>query len=376
MFLHNFKYEFLRILREKEIIFWMMCFPIILGTLFKVAFGNLNEEEKMYNAIPVCIVDTAQDAVFSTVMDSLSEGDTPLFEAEFITEDEALEKLEEGDICGIIYTGEKLSLSVASNSLKVSILQSFVQQYEIQRAIITDIALNNPEKLSDVTQALSADINAAEKVSVSEGNMDPYAQYFFNLIAMVALFGTTVGLEAATRNQGNLSAIGARKCVSPTHKLKSITATLFAGYFVQLICVALSTTFILYVLKIDMGDNIPMLYLSGAIGTFTGVTLGFFIGSIGTASENMKMGILTGATMFCCFLSGLMVGNMKAVVEKTAPVVNRLNPAALISDLFYCLTVYDDYTRYIKAAVSLIIMGIVFAAAGFMLTRRKKYASI
>ncbi len=376
MFLHNFKYEFLRILREKEIIFWMMCFPIILGTLFKVAFGNLNEEEKMYNAIPVCIVDTAQDAVFSTVMDSLSEGDTPLFEAEFITEDEALEKLEEGDICGIIYTGEKLSLSVASNSLKVSILQSFVQQYEIQRAVITDIALNNPERLSDVTQALSADINAAEKVSVSEGNMDPYAQYFFNLIAMVALFGTTVGLEAATRNQGNLSAIGARKCVSPTHKLKSIIATLLAGYFVQLICVALSTTYILYVLKIDMGDNIPMLYLSGAIGTFTGVTLGFLIGSVGTASENMKMGILTGATMFCCFLSGLMVGTMKAVVEKTAPVVNRLNPAALISDLFYCLTVYDDYTRYIKAAVSLIIMGIVFAAAGFMLTRRKKYASI
>lgn len=376
MFLHNFKYEFLRILRQKEIIFWMICFPVILGTLFKIAFGNLYEKDEVFSAIPVSVVQTQEDEVFREVMDELSSGDSPLFKVEYISADDALKKLEDGDTDGIIYAGEKLSLSVASNGLKMSIIQSFIEEYETQKAVITDIAMNNPEKLNDTIESFASEINAIEKEPLTSGNMDPYVQYFFNLIAMVALFGTTVGLEAATSNQGNLSAIGARKCVSPTHKLKSIFATLLAGYLVQLLCVILSTSYILFVLKVDMGDRIGMIYLSGALGTLAGVGLGFFIGSIGGFNENTKMGVAMTFTMLCCFLSGLMVGTMKAIIALKAPLVNKINPAAVISDLFYCLTVYEDYTRYTEKALTLIIMGIVFTVGGFLLTRRKKYASI
>ena len=41
MFLHNLKYEFLQNIRQKELIGWMMLFPIVLATLFYVAFGNI-----------------------------------------------------------------------------------------------------------------------------------------------------------------------------------------------------------------------------------------------------------------------------------------------------------------------------------------------
>lgn len=125
-----------------------------------------------------------------------------------------------------------------------------------------------------------------------------------------------------------------------------------------------------------MGGNIPMIYLSGAIGAFAGISIGFFIGSVGRMSENVKGAIATSVSMFCCFLSGLMVGNMKSIVEEKCPIVNRLNPAALTSDLFYCLTIYDDYTRYIEKAVSLIIISLVFITGGFLLTRRKTYENL
>lgn len=376
MFRQIFKYEFINTIRQKELIFWMMCFPIILGTFFNLAFGNIYEKNEIFTEIPVAVAETKEDSVFREVLDELSTGDSPLFKVQYTDMEEAEELLKNEDIKGIICVDDELSLSVAGNGLEQSIIKSFLEQYEAQKTIITDTAVNNPDKLQDVITALSADINCIETKELSGGNMDEYVQYFQNLIAMVGMFGTMVGLFAATSNEANLSAIGARKCVAPTHKLKSIVANLLAAFCAQIICVFISITYIVFILKIDMGDKIPMIYLSGASGSLLGVSLGFLIGSIGRMSEGVKVGISTSFSMFCCFLSGLMVGNMKAVINQHCPIVNKINPAAVISDLFYCLAVYDDYSRYMEKMVTLLIMSAVFITGGFLLTRRKKYASI
>lgn len=193
---------------------------------------------------------------------------------------------------------------------------------------------------------------------------------------MAAFFGSISGLYIAINNQGNLSAIAARKCISPTNKLTSITASLLASFVAQVVCVSIGITYILFILKVDMGDKIPMVYLSGAVGSLTGVTMGFFIGSFGRLNQNVKMAISMSVTMLSCFLSGLMIGNMKSVIEMYVPIVNRINPAALISDLFYCLNIYNDYRRYTEKFVTLLILSVVFTIGGFLLTRRKKYASL
>ncbi len=376
MFRQIFKYEFINTIRQKELIFWMMCFPIILGTFFNLAFGSLYEKNEIFTEIPVAVAEVKEDSVFREVLDELSSGESPLFTVQYTDMEKAEELLKNEDIKGIICVDDELSLSVAGNGLEQSIIKSFLEQYEAQKTIITDTAVNNPDKLQDVITALSADINCIETKELSGGNMDEYVQYFQNLIAMVGMFGTMVGLFAATSNEANLSAIGARKCVAPTHKLKSIVANLLAAFCAQIICVFISITYIVFILKIDMGDKIPMIYLSGASGSLLGVSLGFLIGSIGRMSEGVKVGISTSFSMFCCFLSGLMVGNMKAVINQHCPIVNKINPAAVISDLFYCLAVYDDYSRYMEKMVTLLIMSAVFITGGFLLTRRKKYASI
>lgn len=376
MFRHIFKYEFINIIRQKEIIFWLICFPIILGTFFNLAFGGLYEKEEIFTEIPVAVSEIKEDSVFREVMDELSTGDSPLFKVQYTDMEEAEELLKKEDIKGIICVDDELSLSVAANGLEQSIIKSFLEQYEAQKTIITDTAVNNPEKLQDVITALSSDINCIETKELSGGNMDVYVQYFQNLIAMVTLFGTMTGLFSAISNEANLSAIGARKCIAPTHKLKAIIANMLAAFCTQVICVFISITYIVFILKIDMGDKIPMMYLSGAAGSLMGVSLGFFIGSIGRMSEGAKIGIIMSFSMVCCFLSGLMVGNMKAIFESHCPIVNKINPAAVVSDLFYCLAIYDDYSRYMEKMVTLLIMSAVFITGGFLLTRRKKYASI
>ena len=335
-----------------------------------MAFGNLYEKEEIFTEIPVAVVTSDTNAesaeTFKLVMDSLE-----LFSPEYLSEDEALEKLKEGNVRGIINVSDELSLKVAANGMEPTIIKTFLEQYQAQRKIITDTAVNHPEKMDSVISALSNETNAVRVKQISSQNMD-----FFNLVAMVSLFSVTSGVMTATSNQGNLSAIGARKCISPAHKLISTVAGLGSSFITQAICTVLSITYIMFILKVNMGDNYFMIYLSGILSPMAGTALGFFIGSIGRASEGAKVGIGTSFVMVLCFLSGLMVGNMKPLIEENIPIVNRINPAALISDLFYCLMIYDNYDRYIQTAASLLAMTVIFTAGGFLLTRRKKYASL
>lgn len=374
--LHNFRYEFLRNLRQKELIGWMMIFPVILGTFFNLTFGSLYEKDELFTEIPVAVVNAESDAVFKDVMDSLSEGETPLFTPYYTDIERAEELLSEGEVSSIIHVDTEIKMTVQSEGAAPSIVRSFLDTYSTQKAIITETAQNNPRQLEAVKAAFSEEISCMDTKTLSGGNMDPYMVYFQNLIAMVALFAAINGVLAATQNQGNLSAIGARKEVAPTHRFSSMAASLMAAFAAQVICVFLSITYIIFVLKVDMGDKIPMIYLSGIIGSFAGTSMGFFIGSAGKASEELKTGIAFTVTMVSCFLSGLMIGTMKEIIAGFCPIINRINPAALISDLFYCLTIYDDYRRYTETASVLMIMSIIFIAAGFLLTRRKKYASI
>ena len=42
------KYHFRILLRNREQMFWILLFPILLGIMFKVAFSNISSSEKLY----------------------------------------------------------------------------------------------------------------------------------------------------------------------------------------------------------------------------------------------------------------------------------------------------------------------------------------
>ncbi|MDY4587046.1 MAG: ABC transporter permease [Oscillospiraceae bacterium] len=384
MFLHNLKYEFLQNIRAKSLILWLILFPIILGTFFKVAFSGIYETTTKFAAVPIAIVEQGSTENFRSVMDSLSEGDDALFTAEYTDEENALKLLEEKKITGILYAvDEQVSITVASDergmsseSIRQTIIKTFVEQFNANRSIIVDTVAHSPDKLGDVVSALSTDLKCNENVPLTNGNPDDMLSYFYNLIAMVALLGSDLGLTIAVSSQGNLSAIGARKCCSPTRKIVSIITSMMGCIAVQTVCIIFSISFLAFVLQVDFGNKLPMVYIAGAAGGILGVSLGFAIGSVSKLGLNAKSAISTAFTLVCCFFSGLMVGNMKAVVSTYAPWFNEINPAAVISDSLYCLNFYDDYTRFTQKIVTMLFMSVVFMLIGFFLTRRRKYASL
>ena len=111
-------------------------------------------------------------------------------------------------------------------------------------------------------------------------------------------------------------------------------------------------------------------------GSLIGVSIGIFVGSLSKIGEGIRISIILAISMVCSFLSGLMNSSVKDLVEKHAPIINRINPAALISDAFYCINVYADPVRYYRNLITLASMSIVLVLASFLMIRRNRYDNI
>lgn len=385
MFVHEFKYFFKTALRDRMNVFWVLFFPMILGTLFYVAFGSFTEEEA-FKTIPVAVVSDKSDTAkeYEKILEELSKEDNDaLLEITTASKEEAEKLLEDKEIEGILTATDKLQLTVSAemknSKLNQSILESIVNQINSRFTIITKVLKEHPEKLADVLSIFEQSKEVEELIedkSFTKGNSDVSVQYFYNLIAMACLFTSMTGCGIAVKNQANLSDIGARKNVSPTHKLVSITAALVANTIIQTVCIAIAICYLVFGLKVNFGVSILPLFAIGFVGCLVGISFGFFVGSFGQMKEKTKMGMLTAISMIFCFLSGLMVANMRMVVEDICPFFNKVNPAALISDSFYALNVYDTYDRVMMNIVTLLILSVIFTIGGFLLVRRQKYASL
>ena len=59
MFFHNFKYSLKTLFKNRMLIFWTFAFPIILGTLFNMAFKDIESSEQL-DIIDIAIVENEQ----------------------------------------------------------------------------------------------------------------------------------------------------------------------------------------------------------------------------------------------------------------------------------------------------------------------------
>jgi ABC-2 type transport system permease protein len=198
----------------------------------------------------------------------------------------------------------------------------------------------------------------------------------YNVIAMVSIFGSLVGITIAFEGQANLSAVGARRSMAGMKKFSATLASLLGCYISMIFCVFFSIIFIIVVLQVDFGDKLPFVFVGGMCGAAVGVSMGFFVGALGKAGQGAKTGILMALNMLMLFLSGGMVPGIRETIMINAPVINELNPAAVICDSFYYLRMDEDLSRFYGKLLVMLSFTAVFTLLGFMLMRRKKYASL
>lgn len=381
-FIHMFRYALKILLRSRENIFWSLIFPLILTTFMYLAFGNLFATTEQFSTIPVAVVWEQEDPVWETMLQAVSEeSEEPLLHIQKTTREEAEELLEDDKIKGILVMGSSPSLHVKDDStdlvsLEQTMLQMILNQFLQYETVITDAAKSHPETIPQIVQMMGADSQSVREIRTTSGNLDNSISYFYAVLAMVCLFASFAGSQMLITIQADQTAIGQRRSMIPVHKAVSILADFAACETVQYAVVLLVLVYMKLVLKLELGEKtVPILILL-FLGTSFGIMLGMFVGSLPFISPKGKIGVLCCFDLILCFMSDLMVQGLKNQIEHILPIVNDLNPAALICDSFYALNIYDTYARF---GQNMLLLGgetAVLLVLCYLLVRRSRYASL
>ena len=393
MFIHNFKYSLKTLFRNKELIFWIFAFPIILATFFNMAFSDIENSEKL-DIINIAIIqndDFDNNEVFKSAFEEMSDKNNKdrLFETKYTTKEEAQKLLEEEKVVGymelidnkpkltFITSGinETIFKYVSEEIMQTSNIINNLTEEEIQNQIMTGNFNVDYESIYNKVIEITTEENVKLK-NISSDNLSYTMIEFYTLIAMVCLYGGILGTVSINQNLANMSNQGKRVSVAPTTKGKVILSSVLASYITQLIGVALLFIYTIFVLNVDYGNNLGLIIILAMVGSLAGLSLGTMVATTIKSNENVKTGIILSITMLGCFLSGMMGITMKYIIDKNIPIINKLNPANMITDGLYSLYYYETLDRYIFNVVSLLIFAFTLIVVSYISLRRQKYDSI
>ena len=392
MFLHNLKYSLKTLFKNKMLIFWTYAFPIILGTFFYLAFSNIENSEKL-DIIDIAIVDNeefnsniALKESFKTLGRETSSDQ--LFNIKYVDLDEAKKQLENDEISGYLLVEEKPSIIVKTSGTNQTILKYVTEEIIQNENVLTNIIeakLNSGVVDGNTNEFIQKiredavnmlDTNSLEIRDITSKKLSYTMIEFYTLIAMTALYGGIIGMTAINQNLANMSSNGKRIAVSPTNKIKIIFSSLLSSFIVQIIGLFILFIYTIFALKVDYGNNLPLIILLSVVGSLAGLSLGLAVGTIFKVNENLKTGIIISFTMLGSFLSGMMGITMKYIIDTNTPIVNKLNPVNMITDGLYSLYYYNTYNRFYFNVISLLIFSLIMIVLSALALRRQKYDSI
>lgn len=391
MFLHNFKYTFKVLLKKKSIIFWTIMWPLILGTMFQLAFANISDSEKL-DTINLGVVDNnefKEDVVLSSTLKAMGDKDNEsyLFDITYGDDEKINNLLEDKKIDGYILKDDNTKVIIKENGINQTIIKYVVDEiYEYQELATTIIENNvqneimsgkNPDTnkiYNDVMTDLNTDKTYLNEISKS--NIDYIVIEFYTLIAMAALFGAMITSEVVSNYLANINKKGARVTLAPASRLTILLGGLLASFIVQAVSMIILLAYTTMVLDVNFGSRFDLVVLLSFVGSLTGSAFGLVTGSMTFKNENARTGIVTAVTMLGCFFAGMMGVTMKYMIDKNIPFLNLINPANMITDGFYALYYYDTLDRYWSNIISLLVLTFILIIIAYILMRRKKYDSI
>ena len=394
MFINNFKYSFKVLIRNKGLIFWTFAFPILLGLFFYLAFSDIENKEN-FKQIDIAVIENKEfqnDEFYKEAIKELSDknNSSRIFNTKYASKKDAEEKLKNKKISGYLeFTNDNVNITVNSSGVNETIIKYVVSELKSDKKIMNDLVrreviksqnnsydkiINYEEIYNDVIKILNED--NVKLNNISNKNLSYTMIEYYTLIAMTCLYGSMLSMYITNFKLANMNSVGKRTSLSPTSKTKLLLSSLLSSYLVQLIGLTLLFIFIIFVIKVDYGNNLPLVISLSLVGSLSGLTLGVFVASKFKVSEGSKIGILISVIMLGSFLSGMMGITMKYVIDKNIPIINKLNPVNMITDGLYSLYYYNTLDRYYFNIISLVIFSIIMMILSINSLRRQKYDSI
>ncbi|MDO5027036.1 MAG: ABC transporter permease [Tissierellia bacterium] len=364
MFFHSFKNSFKTLLRNRGLVFWSLVFPLLLALFFKMSLSNIDKNDK-FETLKISVDEKAlKDPFFQSFMDQMEK------EGYFkVSKTQSQELLLAGEV--IAHIEEKDRLVTKKSGIKETLVENIMDSYLQNEATILNILKANPQ--ADISKVIKTDEYIEDK---SSQNMDLFNTYFYVLVGMQAMYGYLWGLELMYQYEANLSTKGKRNAMAPIKKSTSLLASISLAWLVNMAIVLITMAFCAYVLGVNFGPRLDYMLLLVSIAGLTGVSFGSLLAVSNKKDYQFKAGLGISLVMLMSFLSGMMVAEMKIIVQKNLPLINKINPIALISDAIYSLYYYEDLTKYYTNLAYLGAITLLFLTLTLYMIRGKKYDSL
>ncbi|WP_159633774.1 ABC transporter permease [Erysipelothrix anatis] len=333
--LKQFKYRLKILLSDKGLLFWTLVFPMVIALLFNFALRDA------YNATPLEKMEIAYVESYNSDMDSLLdvlELDVSLVSVQrYESQEEAISALEEGLVVAILSMEPELKLTLGETGYtdNLTILQNVLTSYTTKQTMIQSELETNPKL--DVQRFIESVLAEHDYVLTNSENKanELVTINFYTTIAMLCIYASQWGAKSGRMVQANMNKVGIRTQISPTKKMSVVLVDLAAVYLIFVVEYAIHLLYLKFILDVDMGSQVLMLITTGLVGGLFSSAMGYTLAVVAGKNESFTANFVSFIGVFLTFLAGMQSVQIKYLIDTKLPIINMLNPAALITDNFY-----------------------------------------
>ena len=399
------------LLRRRDVLIWVVLFPLALATLFQIMFSNFDEYYRVEPASCVVVDDenyrSPQAMFFREMLNAVSEpGDDQVLSVSMVaTRDEGCAAVLAGDAAACITVNSEglpsmqvspLSVSSTTGSLDQSIVRAVLDQYRQTYAEMKQTftalplaqgmqvapsqegfeSLAATPGMQEAASAFMSDAVKTQQVDVLRVKSSSTTRYFYALMGFASLMSITVAICAVSATRANTSAVGARRQVAGVSPAKQMAVTMAASFVAVFGCLLLAFAYMRFVLGVEFGGRDGLAIVAIAACALMSTALGAAIGAIPNIPTPGKEGLATGITCLCALFAGLYGEPSMQLADQIAqhaPWAALINPAAQAANAFYDLTYYDSLAPFFWTMCVLLVMAAAFFAVAAVLMRRQNY---
>lgn len=386
------------LVRTPSVIVWVLAFPLIMSAIFLFMFSGMRTDG-VVDPVPVALVapagekDDAPAGSFTQVAEALAEpGEDQLLDLRRVgTADEAEVLLASGEIDGYfeiasdgapaLTVGSAYTLASADGASAVNrtILETVASSYVQSRALLEEVAQRDPAALADpaaVTDALGIQV-AIERVQITHARPEEIVRYYYALLGMSTLMASQAGMLAVAYAQPGVSALGARRAVSGTSRLRQLAGCALGAWAVSTVALTLAFAFLRLVADVDFGGREGLALVAVAVCALLATALGACVGALPlSAGISARSGILTALTCVLSLFAGLYGTAAMELADNlahTLPWTSWVNPTKLVCDTFYALYYYTSLAPFAARLAACVAGALALLAVAGAIFRRQSY---
>lgn len=402
--LNDFTCMFLALVRNKGVVTWSLMLPIALLAMFTVMFSGLDGSGQIEPIDVVVVEDAAyaDDAGFRGFVEGLSaqdaSSDGALLDVTFApnaaeaeamaaasaaTDDPyiAVLSVDADGRAHVLLNDVATGLDANMYDVYQSVVLAAADGYESRRALMAGIAAENHEALAGgaVSAALQHASQATEKISITRGAPKESARYYFALLGFSTMMNAQNSLIAVHWLLPSASALGARRTVGGTSRVRALAGTLLACFAVSLICLMVVYLFMRFAVGVDFAGRDAACIAGLAASSAMAVALGAAVAVVPKMGQGAKVALMIALVSVCSLFAGLYgrpAMEFADMVAGACPWASFANPAAQVSQAMYSILYYDTLAPFAGHVCVLLAMTAVLFAVSAATLRRQRHASL